>query len=117
MYLVMTPKKPSESTKFKARNALNGAEPLNDYDGDSTHQIAQNFETETDDTVIVTADSRLLLFVGTIIPLENTFLYNGNHSPETNGLLTLANCTDRNLKPGHNLFKLYEAGEFNRKNS
>lgn len=115
MYLVMTPKKPTESTLFKARTALNGTEPLNDYDGESTRQIAQNLETETDDTVIVSADSRLLSFVGTLIPLENTFLYTGDHLPETNGLQALVDSTERILKPGHNLVKLYEAGEFSRK--
>lgn len=111
--LVMTTKKMNPEEKAKAvykvkektgesRLTLTSA----DYDGETREGIKTLLQKEPDNTVIVTADSRLLSFVHTNILLSRVYLTDGEQ------VLKLTNCTQRVLRQGHNLMKLFDAGEF-----
>ena len=59
-----------------------------------------NFET------IISSDERLLLLQNTIFDLENIYLYDGSM------LIKLTDCISKELRPAHNLFKMYLADAF-----
>lgn len=59
-----------------------------------------NFET------IVSSDERLLLFQDSIFDLENIYLLNAPL------FYKISDCTSKELRPAHNLFKMYVAGGF-----
>lgn len=78
MYLVMMNNKPSPFEEMNVRKLLveaSGAE--HSYDGESMKQIKLNLEKERDDTVVVSADSRLLQLVPTHFPMESVYLFEG----------------------------------------
>lgn len=107
MYLVMTREKPTPLLELDIRMILNEGACANSYDGESTNTIKSRLLKETDpDCVIVTADSRLLYFVNDIFALDNVYVYDNGHFTK------LKETTKRELRPAHNLMKLYEAGEF-----
>lgn len=106
MYLVMTEEKPLVKEKLEIARLLKGKAALDNYSGQSTATIKRNLEKEAKESVIVTADSRLLGFVHTHFDISQIFIYqNGN-------LVQLTDTDHRILRQGHNLMKLYEAGAF-----
>lgn len=111
--LVMTTKKMSTEEKAKVVQTVKektGESRLTlstaDYDGETRKAIETLLTKEGQNTVIVTADSRLLSFVHKHILLNRVYLADGEQ------VLTLKNCTQRVLRQGHNLMKLFDAGEF-----
>lgn len=111
--LVMTTKKMNATEKANVLQVVKektGESRLTlsslNYDGETRDGIADLLSKEGNDTVIVTADSRLLTFVHTKILLSRVYLTDGEQ------VLKLTNCTRRVLRQGHNLMKLFDAGEF-----
>lgn len=106
MYLVMTEEKPLVNEKVKIEMLLKGKMAQHPYSGQSTATIKRNLEKEAKDTVIVTADSRLLGFVHTHFDISQIYIY------QNGSLIQLTDTDHRILRQGHNLMKLYEAGAF-----
>jgi len=106
MFLVMTSEKPTRLIRVAMREILKTKLPINSYDGESTCTIKKNLLNEVDDCVIVSADSRLLTFVHKIFSLDNVYILKDDK------LVKLKDTTIRELRPAHNLMKLYDAGEF-----
>lgn len=109
MYLVMTDEKPTMEQKFKAMTHLQGVLAQYNYDGESTATIRKNLAKEILGTVIMTADSRLLNFAHVTFGLSNVYIFRDGT------LVPISEATPRmlrTLRHGHNLMKLYEAGEF-----
>lgn len=106
MFLVMTKEKPTPLIHVTMRETLKTNLPKNSYDGESTCTIKKNLLNEVDNCVIVSADSRLLSFVHKIFSLDNVYILKNDK------LVKLKDATIRELRPAHNLMKLYDAGEF-----
>lgn len=107
MYLVMTNEKPSALDEFEARKVFQAYATAQSYAGEPTDTIRENLLKEDANTLVITADSRLLLFVPTIIPVENVYLYERG-----NPLRNIQSCTKRKLRAGHNMMKLFDSKEF-----
>lgn len=106
LYLVMIQEKPTESDIERITNLLNIQSVSNFYDGESTKQIKENLLNENNTSVLITADSRLLMFVHEIFLIDNVYIYQNNQ------LLQLQDATDKVLRPTHNLMKMYEVEAF-----
>ena len=107
MYLVMSKEKPSPLDEFEARKVFQAYATSHSYEGEPTRIIKENLLKEESDTLVITADSRLLMFVPLIVPIENVYLYERGKP-----LRKIQDCTQRQLRVGHNMMKLFEAGEF-----
>lgn len=106
MYLVMVNEKPTGYVNKEVTGLNSWGFAQHNYQGESTRRIKENLETEAEDSVIVTADSRLLKFSPSTFQLDNVFIYDNKR------LVKLKEATKRNLRDGHDLMKLYDAGEF-----
>lgn len=90
----------------RAAIAANLSTPMipENLDGCAFDQIKKVLAVQ--DGVYVTTDERVLLLVPTIISLDNVYLY------QSVNIMPLRECTQRILRNGHNIFKLYLSGEF-----
>lgn len=68
--------------------------------------IKNNLKQENNNSVLITADSRLLTFVNEHFLIENVYIFNEGQ------LKNISETTIRILRPAHNLMKMYEAGSF-----
>lgn len=80
----------------------------NDYGGESSRGINNLLKLENPNTLLITADSRLLGFVA-----EGRFELSNVYIMKNKQFYKLQETTKRILREGHNLMKLYESGEFN----
>lgn len=106
MKLVMTDcLYPKEVTSELAAK-LDGFPQTFDYNGKSTTEILEQLDKEAKDVIVVTADSRFLLFNQRRFDIDDVYIYaDGKLKP-------IRECTRRILRVGHHLFKLYETNEF-----
>lgn len=101
--LIMTKKFMCESERIVIANQFGKTLSRYDYDGLSIQEIKENLSKERN-TVIVTADSRFLDI--NFFDIDSIYLYReGEIKP-------IRECTARKLRVGHNLYKLYNSGEF-----
>lgn len=107
MYLVMMKEKPTPFDEFEARKVFQAYATTQSYSGEPTDIIRENLLKEEADTLVITADSRLLKFVPSIVPIENVYLYESGKA-----LRSIQSCTKRELRAGHNMMKLFDSGEF-----
>lgn len=110
MYLVMTNFKVTNDLKSKIAESLQLELSPTSYDGESTLQLGENLKIEKEDSVVISADARLLRFVHKIVPLENVYVFQEEKTTP------LTDLTVRILRPSHNLEKLFESREFSPKN-
>jgi hypothetical protein len=102
----MTEQKATSDTQTKICKLLNVQTSTESYDGESTRTIREHLNKESKDSAIVTADSRLLNFIGDFFSIEDVFIFREDH------LKKLSDTTRRELRISHNFIRLYEAGEF-----
>lgn len=110
MYLVMTKDKPTPFDEFDARRELQAYASDKIYEGQPLKVLETYMKEEHADVLVITADSRLLQFVPHIVPLTDVYIYTRGEP-----LIRLQEATSRILKPTHNLMKLFDAGEFDKK--
>lgn len=103
MYLIMTANFMDDRYKIAIANQFGKSLSLYDYDGLSMQEIKENLSKERN-TVIVTADSRFLDI--NFFDIDNIYLYRDGE------IKSIRECTRRELRPAHNLYRLYNAGEF-----
>lgn len=108
MKLIMVSRYLSTRDKHYLATKLGGKLAEFDYDGCSNEEIKSQLLQEKDDITVVSADSRMMRYAreGSIFNHENVFIYR-------NGVFkNVKDTTDRQLRLGHNMMKLYESGEF-----
>lgn len=107
MYVVMVEERPTPELKLEISQKLQTTLAKSNYDGESRRTIKDHLLNENDrNCVVVTADSRLLMFVHDLIPMENVYIcLNGK-------LMHIQETTRKELRPAHNLMKMYEASCF-----
>lgn len=108
MYVVMVEERPTPELKLEISQRLQTSLAKENYDGESTRTIRDRLLNEKDrNCVVVTADSRLLMFVHDIFGIENSYVcLNGK-------VMRLQETTRRQLRNAHNFMKMYEANAFN----
>lgn len=103
MFLIMTKNFMDDEYRIAIANQLGKTLSFYDYDGLSMQEIKENLSKERN-TTIVTADSRFLDI--NFFDIDNIYLYrDGEIKP-------IRECTRRELRPAHNLYRLYNTGEF-----
>lgn len=88
---------------------IGGDFEFGNFEGDPYSVIKEklNKNIYAEDEVFITSDERFLLFYPEKFPIDDIYIYsNGN-------IKKIQECTNRNLRVGHNLFKLYIGNEFN----
>jgi len=107
-YLIMTNKYLGVNSRMDLADIIDKDLACNDYDGLPTDEIKKLLKQEMDNTVVVSADSRMLDI--RMFHIDNIYIYNGE------AIKPIRECTRRILRAGHNLYKLYNSGEFKEEN-
>ena len=108
MKLIMVEKYINVKERYFLSQLLDGKLAEFEYDGCSTKEIEEQLKQEDEQSVVVSADSRMMKYAreDSFFPHDNVFIYrNGN-------LKNVSDTTKRQLRLGHNMMKLYESGEF-----
>lgn len=109
MKLVITDRKLTKIERQMLAEQLNSELTSINYDGMSTNEIRiqLSYEKSMGNTIVISADTRLLRFVNDkYFDIDDVYIYN-DHDYKTIG-----DSTKRILREGHDLMKLYESGEF-----
>ena len=109
--LIMSDKRMNVSEKRTTAHSLGLTCSEFEYGDQPISEIDRLFGYEGGQEVcIISSDSRLLKFVHTHISMENIYILDS--TGEKPRILPIRNTTGRVLRGGHNLAKLYDAGEF-----
>lgn len=110
MKLVMMNNKPYLGDIGEVSGMLGMEHTEYEFMGESLEGIERGFRLESEkDVFVLSADSRMLKFVYRYIDLEDVYVYDDQGTGE---LFKLSETTNRVLRLGHHLPKLFEAGEF-----
>lgn len=110
MKLVMMNNKPYLGDIGEVSGMLGMEHTEYDFMGESLEGIERGFRLESEkDVFVLSADSRMLKFVYRYIDLDDVYVYDDQGTGE---LFKLSETTNRVLRLGHHLPKLFEAGEF-----